>query len=163
MSQSIQLNLENAIARILSSVSNVNVYTANRVGGRLFPYITVQASINSQLLGNYTGVYDLNVLVNYSDTAAKITQEDFDSKYCDIFNAFYEQTPTLIVKIQNVIYNTKVFMARIVSQTPSIRTDKDAWQRGLTLNVFATPSELDDGLRCLDFGQERNSMYVALI
>jgi len=138
MSQSIQLNLENAIVRTLSSVSNVNVYTANRVGGRLFPYITIQASINSQLLGNYTGVYDLNVLVNYSDTAAKITQEDFDSKYCDIFNAFYEQTPTLVVKIQNAISSTKVFMARIVSQTPSIRTDKDAWQRGLTLNVFAT-------------------------
>jgi len=139
MSQSIQLNLENAIASILSSVSNVNVYTANRVGARLYPFVTIQASINSQLLGNYTGVYDLNVLVNYSDTADKITQEDFDSKYCDVFNAFYEQTPTLVAKIQNVIANTKVFMARIVSQTPSIRTDKDAWQRGLTLNVYATP------------------------
>ena len=57
----------------------------------------------------------------------------------DIFNAFYEQTPTLVVKIQNAISSTKVFMARIVSQTPSIRTDKDAWIRGLTLNVFATP------------------------
>ena len=139
MSQSIQLNLENAIASILSSVSNVNVYTANRVGARLYPFVTIQASINSQLLGNYTGVYDLNVMVNYSDTADKISQEDFDSKYCDVFNAFYEQTPTLVVKIQNVIANTKVFMARIVSQTPSIRTDKDAWQRGLTLNIYATP------------------------
>jgi hypothetical protein len=139
MSQSIQLNLENAIASILSGVSNVNVYTANRVGARLYPFVTIQASINSQLLGNYTGVYDLNVGVNYSDTADKITQEDFDLKYCDIFNSFYEQTPTLVVKIQNVISSTKVFMARIVSQTPSIRTDKDAWQRGLTLNVYATP------------------------
>jgi hypothetical protein len=163
MNQSTQLNLENAIAKILFSVSNVNVYTANRVGGRLFPYITIQASINSQLLGNYTGVYDLNVLVNYSDTADKITQEDFDSKYCDIFNAFYEQAPSLVIKIQNVISNTKVFMARIVSQTPSIRTDKDAWQRGLTLNIFATPSELDDGLRSLRFFEEQNSMYVAII
>jgi len=139
MSQSIQLNLENAVASILSSVSNVNVYTANRVGARLYPFVTIQASINSQLLGNYTGVYDLNVMVNYSDTADKISQEDFDSKYCDVFNAFYEQTPTLVVKIQNLIANTKVFMARIVSQTPSIRTDKDAWQRGLTLNIYATP------------------------
>jgi hypothetical protein len=139
MSQSIQLNLENAIASILSGVSNVNVYTANRVGARLYPFVTIQASINSQLLGNYTGVYDLNVGVNYSDTADKITQEDFDLKYCDIFNSFYEQTPTLVVKIQNVISSTKVFMARIVIQTPSVRTDKDAWQRGLTLNVYATP------------------------
>jgi len=163
MSQSIQFNLENAIASILSSISNVNVYTANRIGGRFFPYITIQASINSQLLGNYTGVYDLNVLVNYSDTADKIAQEDFDLKYCDIFNAFYEQTPTLVVKIQNVISNTKVFMARIVSQTPSIRTDKDAWQRGLTLNVFATPSETDVGLRSLNFFERENSMYVAVI
>ena len=163
MSQSTQHETEEAIARLLGSVSGVNVYTANRVGKRLFPYVTIQASINTQLLGNYTGVYDLNVAVNYSDTAAKVSQEDFDSKYCEIFEAFYEETPSLATKIQNRILNTKVYMARIVSQTPSIRSDKDAWQRGLTLNIFATPEATADGLRDYDFSEALNSFYIATI
>lgn len=163
MSQSIQYEVEDSVARLLAGVSGLNVYTSNRTGRRLFPYATIQASINTQLLGNYTGVYDLNVAVNYSDTAAKISQEDFDSQYCAIFEAFYEETPTLTFKIQDKILNTKVYMARILSQSPTIRTDKRAWQRGLTLNVFATPDALSDGLREYDFSEALNSFYLGTI
>lgn len=163
MSQSCQYEVEDAIADLLASVSGLNVYTTNRTGRRLFPYATISASINAQLLGNYTGVYDLSVAVNYSDTSAKISQEDFDAKYCQIFEAFYEETPTLAFKIQDKILNTKVYMARILSQSPTIRTDKRAWQRGLTINVFATLDELSDGLREYDFSDALNSFYIGTI
>jgi hypothetical protein len=163
MSQSCQYEVEDAVADLLTGISGLNVYTTNRTGRRLFPYATISASLNSQLLGNYTGVYDLNVAVNYSDTAAKISQEDFDSQYCQIFEAFYEETPTLAYKIQDKILNTKVYMARILSQSPTIRTNKRAWQRGLTLNVIATPSELSDGLRDYDFSDALNSFYLGTI
>jgi hypothetical protein len=163
MSQSCQYEVEDAIADLLASVSGLNVYTTNRTGRRLFPYVTISASINTQLLGNYTGVYDLNVAVNYSDTAAKVSQEDFDSEYCSIFEAFYSEAPTLATKIQDNVTNTKIYMARIVSQSPTIRTDKRAWQRGLTLNLFATPSETSDGLRDYDFSEALNSFYIATI
>lgn len=161
MSQSIQYNLENAIASLLAGVSGVNVYTANRIGKRLMPYVTIQASINGQLLGNFTGVYDLNVAVNYSDTAAKITQDEFDQAYCQIFDSLYEESPTLATKIQDDILDTKIYMARIVSQTPSIRSERDAWVRGLTINVYATPDEASDGLRDYDFSEALNSFYIA--
>lgn len=163
MSQSCQFELEDAIADLLSAISGLNIYTTNRTGRRLFPYVTISASINGQLLGNYTGVYDLNVAVNYSDTAVKISQEDFDSEYCQIFEAFYEETPSLALKIQDKITNTKIYMARILTQTPSIRTDKRAWQRGLILNVFASPSEFSDGLREYDFSDSLNSFYLGTI
>ena len=163
MSQSCQYEVEDAVANLLTGISGLNVYTTNRTGRRLFPYATISASLNSQLLGNYTGVYDLNVAVNYSDTAAKISQEDFDSQYCQIFEAFYEETPTLAYKIQDKILNTKIYMARILSQSPTIRTNKRAWQRGLTLNVIATPSELSDGLRDYDFSDALNSFYLGTI
>lgn len=163
MSQSTQYNVEDAVADLLSGISGLNVYTTNRTGKRLFPYATVQCSINNQLLGPYTGVYDLNVSVNYSDTAAKISQEAFDSAYCQIFEAFYEENPTLAYKIQNEVLDTKIYMARIASQTPTIRTDKRAWQRGLVLNVFATPNELSDGLRDYDFSEALNSFYLGTI
>lgn len=163
MSQSIQYNIEDAIAGLLASVSGLNIYKSNRIGKRLFPYATIQCSINGQLLGPYTGVYDLNVSINYSDTAAKITQDHFDETYCQIFDSLYEETPTLAYKIQNEILNTKIYMARIVSQSPTIRADKDAWQRGLTINIFATPDELSDGLRDYDFSEALNSFYIGTI
>jgi hypothetical protein len=163
MNQSTPFEVEDALARLIEDYSGLNVYTTNRTGKRLFPYATISASINTQLLGNYTGVYDLSVAINYSDTSTKITQEDFDSEYCQIFESLYEETPTLAAKIQNRIINTKVYMARIVSQAPTIRTDKRAWQRGLTLNIFATPDELSDGLRDYDFSESLNSFYIATI
>ena len=163
MNQSVQINIEDAIENLLANVPNLNTYKTNRVGAKLFPFATISASVGGQLLGNYTGVYEVAVTIDYSDTAAKISQEDFDNTYCQIFEALYEETPPLFTKIQNNIVDTKVYTARITGQTPTIRTAKRAWQRGLKMSLICTPSELDDGLRFLDFSEERNSMYVAVI
>jgi len=163
MNQSVQINIEDAIENLLAYVPNLNTYKTNRVGAKLFPFATISASVGGQLLGNYTGVYEVAVTIDYSDTAAKISQEDFDNTYCQIFEAFYEETPPLFTKIQNNILDTKVYTARITGQTPTIRTAKRAWQRGLKMSLICTPSELDDGLRFLDFSEGRNSMYVGLI
>ena len=163
MNQSVQINIEDAIEGLLANVPNLNTYKTNRVGAKLFPFATISASVGGQLLGNYTGVYEVAVTIDYSDTAAKISQEAFDAEYCSIFEAFYSETPPLFTKIQNNIVDTKVYTARITGQTPTIRTAKRAWQRGLKMSLICTPSELDDGLRYLDFSEERNSMYVAVI
>jgi hypothetical protein len=163
MNQSVLINIEDAVAQLLAPISGLNVFTTNRIGKKLFPTAVVSASMSGQLLGNYTGVYEVSVSVDYCDTAAKISQEDFDAEYCSIFEAFYSETQPLFTKIQNNILDTKVYTARITSQTPTIKTAKRAWQRGLRISVICTPSELDDGLRFLDFSEERNSMYVGLI
>lgn len=163
MTNSVQINVEDALDNLLANIPNLNVYKANRVGAKLFPFATISASVGGQILGNYTGVYEVDVTINYSDTAAKISQEDFDAEYCLIFEAFYSETPPLFTKIQNNIVDTKVYTARITSQTPTIRTDKRAWQRGLSMSLICTPSELDDGLRSLNFFEKQNSMYVAVI
>jgi hypothetical protein len=163
MNQSVQINIEDAIENLLANVPNLNTYKTNRVGAKPFPFATISASVGGQLLGNYTGVYEVAVTIDYSDTAAKTSQEAFDAEYCSIFEAFYSETPPLFTKIQNNIVDTKVYTARITGQTPTIRTAKRAWQRGLKMSLICTPSELDDGLRFLDFSEERNSMYVAVI
>ena len=163
MSNTVQINVENALATLLSSVSGLNVYKTNRVGAKLFPSATISASVGGQVLGNYTGVYDVAITIDYSDTAAKISQADFDAEYCSIFEAFYSETPPLFTKIQNNILDTKVYTARITGQTPTIRTAKRAWQRGLKISLICTPSEKEDGLRSLSFYQKQNSMYVAVI
>jgi hypothetical protein len=139
MSQSTQLRVEDAVFSLLSGISGLNVYTTNCIGARLFPFVTISASTNTQLVVTYSGVYDLNVSVNYSDTSAKVTQSAFDSAYCSIFEGFYSESPTLTTKLQNEVVETKIYMARITAQSPTINANKRAWQRGLTLNVYATP------------------------
>jgi hypothetical protein len=163
MNNSVQINVEDALENLLANIPNLNVYKTNRVGAKLFPFATISASVGGQLLGNYTGVYEVSVSVDYSDTAAKISQENFDAEYCSIFEAFYSETQPLFTKIQSKISDTKVYTARITSQTPTIKTAKRAWQRGLRISLICTPSELDDGLRFLDFSEQRNSMYVGVI
>lgn len=151
------------MAGLLGGISGLHVYTTNRTGNRLFPYVTVSASINQQVLGNYTGVYDLSVAVNYSDTAVKATQEEFDAEYCSIFEAFYSETPTLKDKLENEIVSGTIYMARITGQTPTIRTDKRAWQRGLIISCIATPVGVSTYIASLDFSEHRNSQYIGAI
>jgi hypothetical protein len=100
MNQSVQINIEDAIGELLAGVAGLNICKTNKTGKKLFPYATISASVGGQLLGNYTGVFEVDVSVDYSDTAAKISQEDFDNTYCQIFEAFYEETPPLFTKIQ---------------------------------------------------------------
>lgn len=164
MSQTISYRVEDAVAELLNAVTGLNVYTSNRTGGRLFPYVTVKADVGNQMLGNYTGVYDMQVSINYSDTAAKVSQEDFDSEYCNIFESFYSETPTLASKLNAVATSSTIYMARIMSQSPTIRTPKRAWQRGLMMNVYATPSGVSPTyVASLDFSDHRNSQYIPVI
>jgi len=139
MSNSVQINVEDAIAILLSGVSGLNIYKTNRIGAKLFPSATISASVTGQVLGNYTGVYEVNVSIDYSDTSAKKTQANFDAEYCSNFESFYSQTTPLFTKIQNNITDTKVYTARITGQTPTIKTAKRAWQRGLRISIICTP------------------------
>ena len=164
MSQSVIYGVENAVGGLLVSVSGLNVYESTRTGAKLFPYATIKGEVQSQLLGNYTGVYEISVDVQYSDTSAKIAQEDFDSTYCSIFEAFYSSTPSLTEKLNDESTSINFYMARIISQNPTIRNKQRAWQRGLTLSIYATPSaESPVYLASLDFSDHRNSMYVPVI
>ena len=167
MSQSIQFQLEDGIAALLTGISGLNVYTTNRTGKRLFPYVTISASISEQMLGNYTGVYDLAVAVNYSDTAAKATQEEFDAEYCNIFEQFYSETPTLASKIDaQIAAPAVIYAAQITGQSPTIRTAKRAWQRGLTMRVIASPVQAPEPaayIAALQFNDHRNSQYLGAI
>jgi hypothetical protein len=119
------------------------------------------------VLGNYSGVYDLSVAVNYSDTAAKTTQEAFDQEYCEIFEAFYSETPTLRAKIDaQIAAPAVIYMAQITGQTPTIRTTSRAWQRGLTMRIMASPVQSPQAaayVAALQFNDHRNSQYIGAI
>jgi hypothetical protein len=158
-----QFKIEDALASLLTPIPGLNVCIANRGGLRLFPYATIKASIGSQQIIPYSGVFEISVELNYSDSATRTTQAIFDDNYYNIFYALYSNNNTLVTKVQDNVTDLKVFMGRITSQSPSIRTDKRAWQRGLTLSFIVTPDANADGLRDYDFSEALNSFYLATI
>ena len=158
-----QFKIEDALASLLTPVSGLNVYTTNRTGLRLFPYASINASIGSQQIVPYSGVFEISVELNYSDSTARTTQSIFDDTYYSIFSALYSDNNTLVTKVQDNVTDLKIFMGRITSQSPSIRANKRAWQRGLTLSFVVTPDANADGLRDYDFSEALNSFYLATI
>jgi len=158
-----QFKVEDALASLLTPVSGLNVYTTNRTGLRLFPYASINASIGSQQIVPYSGVFEISVELNYSDSTARTTQSIFDDTYYSIFSTLYSNNDTLLAKVQDKVTDLKIFMGRITSQSPSIRASKRAWQRSLTLSFIVTPDPTADGTRNYDFSDFLNSFYLASI
>ena len=155
--------LEQSIASLFSTVTGVNVYTTTRTGARLFPYIAISATPIGQLVTPYSGVYNMQVAVDYSDSSAKVSSSTFDSTYLDIFACLYGTGQSLQFEIQDNSIDLKVYMARISSQTPTIQIAKRAWKKGLVISAIVTPDPTGDGARELDFSDYLNSQYLAVI
>lgn len=158
-----QFIVEDALAGLLTPITGLNVYVSNRRGARFFPYVTIRAQIGSQLIVPASGVFEIPVELSYSDSTARTSQAAFETNYYNIFQTLYDPTPTLALKIQDKSENIKIFMARIVNQTPTIRTDKKSWVRELNLSVICTPADKPDGLRDYDFSEALNSFYIGTI
>jgi hypothetical protein len=163
MPNSPDYQLEQSIASLFTTVTGVNVYTTTRTGAKLFPYIAISARPVRQLVTPYSGVYDMQVSVDYSDTSAKVSFSTFDSTYLDIFACLYGTGESLQFEIQDNSTDLKVYMARISSQTPTIEVGKRAWKRGLVISAIVTPDPTGDGGRELDFSDYLNSQYLAVI
>jgi hypothetical protein len=155
--------LEQSIASLFTTVTGVNVYTTTRTGARLFPYIAISARPIGQLVTPYSGVYNMQVAVDYSNSSAKVSFSTFDSTYLDIFACLYGTGQSLQFEIQDNSTDLKVYMARISSQTPTIEVGKRAWRRGLVISAIVTPDPTGDGVSELDFSDYLNSQYLAVI
>lgn len=158
-----QFILEDALAGLLTPITGLNVYVSNRRGARFFPYVTIKAQIGSQLIVPKSGVFEIPVELSYSDSAVRTDQATFEANYFEIFAALYEESATLISRIEAETDKLKVYMARITGQNPTIRTDKRAWVRGLNLSVIGTRLYPAEYIAALQFNDYRNSQYIGAI
>lgn len=164
MSQSPDYQLEHAVSSLINDFTNINVYGTNRTGAKLFPYVTISAKPVRQLVTPYSGVFQMDVSVDYSDSSVTTSKEDFDAEYLNIFSHLYDESTTLVAQITSHSIDLKTYMARISSQTPTIQIAKRAWKRGLVITAICTPSTTSPtSLRSLDFSDYLNSQYLALI
>lgn len=161
--QSVEYQFEQAISEIFSDISDLNVYTTNRTGYRLFPYVTISARITRQLITPYSGVYEIDATLNYSNSCSRVSDTQFDEKYLEIFSGLYSPDQTLVEKILKNTTDLKVYMARIFEQIPTTIVNKRAWVRGIKIRAIVTPDELSDGFRAYIFSDFLNSFYLATI
>jgi len=162
-----EYELEQAIYGILSDINNdvtttpaISIYTQNRIGAKVSPYITISAKTQRQLIQPYSGVYEMEVTVEV--VMRTFNASIIDEVYQYVLALLYDEATTLVYKIESNSTNLKTYMARVTSQTPSIKTNR-GHKQSLVITAIVTPYALGDGIRFLDFSNYLNSQYLALV
>lgn len=162
-----EYELEQAIYGILEDINDgvttspvISLYTQNRIGAKVSPYITISAKTQKQLVQPYSGVYEMEVTIEVVIRTFNVAL--IDEVYQYVVSLLYDEATTLVQKIQLNSTNLKTYMARITSQAPSIKTNR-GHKQSLVITAIVTPSAIGDGLRFLDFSNYLNSQYLALV
>jgi hypothetical protein len=132
---SIERQLEESIATALAGVSGVNIYKSDTEGARLLPSLVIQASIGSEEIIPYSGVFRCPATIIYATRADTTTRAIFDSKFQDILQVMY-QSPSLASVLTTS--NLKVFLANVTSESPEIRSENRTWSKSLSLDISCT-------------------------
>jgi len=132
---SIERQLEESIATALAGVSGVNIYKSDTEGARLLPSLVIQASIGSEEIIPYSGVFRCPATIIYATRADTTTRTIFDSKFQDILQVMY-QSPSLASVLTTS--TLKVFLANVTSESPEIKSENRTWSKSLSLDISCT-------------------------
>jgi phospholipid N-methyltransferase len=100
------------------------------------PNIVVQATIGSEELGPFTGVFKTPATLTYTARADTTSRTDFDAKFYDILEQLY-RSPDLASYITTAT-NITCYLAKITSEGNSVVGNNRTWNRSITLDVMAT-------------------------
>jgi hypothetical protein len=134
MSVGIERQLEDSLASAIS-VAGVNIYKSDYDGERLLPSLVVQASIGSEELVPFSGVFKCPALLTYSARADTTDRTGLDSKWYSILQTFY-QDPS----IESILTTAtlEVFQCKVMNESPGIITDRRIWVKTTTLDITCT-------------------------
>lgn len=139
MTTSIERDVENSLVTALTSasVTGVNLYTSERGSPRLLPYVSVVASILSEELAPYTGIFSLNVTISYTARADITSSADFDNKFFEIQQALYTD-PNLASQMTTASTNLEFYIADIARIGQRISSATRTWSKDITMAIKAT-------------------------
>ncbi len=129
---SIERQIENGLASALAGVSGLNIFKSDTEGLRLLPSLTIQCAIGSEELVPNSGVFRCPVTIVYSTRADTTTRADFDAKYQEILQVFY-QDPNLASVLTTA--TLKVFLANVTSESPEVIAANRTWAKTLSLDI----------------------------
>jgi len=133
---SIEREVEKGLLNAVSGVTGVNPYTSERGNPRLLPSLVAQAQIGSELLGPFTGVFNVPATLTYTARADSISRTAFDAKFQSIVAELY-RSPDLPSYMNNVTSVT-IYQAKMTSESPEIIARNRTWAKAVTLDINAT-------------------------
>jgi hypothetical protein len=142
MTSSIERDVENAIAQALTTagVTGVNIYTSERTSGRLLPFVSIVASIKSEEIAPFTGVFDLNCTITYVARADTISDQAYDQKFASIQQAFYTN-PNLASQMTSAQNDLEFYIADITRVGQRIISTSRTWARDVFMDVKVTAKQ----------------------
>jgi len=133
---SIEREVENALLNVVSGVTGVNFYTSERGTARTMPSVTVQASIGSEELSPFSGVFKTPASIIYVARADTTARADFDSKFYSILEQLYRSPDLASYLTSNS--NITFYVAKVTDDSPSVIGQNRTWSRAMTLDIMAT-------------------------
>ena len=86
---SIEREVEKGLLNAVSGVTGVNPYTSERGSPRTLPSLVAQAQIGGELLGPFTGLFNVPATITYTARADGNTRQAFDQKFQSIVAELY--------------------------------------------------------------------------
>ena len=136
---SIEREVEKGLLNAVSGVTGINPYTSERGSARLLPSLVAQASLSSEELGPFTGVFRASATLTYTARADSTSRQAFDSKFQDIMNELY-RSPSLPEYMTNATSLT-VYLANVGNESPDIISQNRTWAKTISLDISATAKQ----------------------
>jgi hypothetical protein len=139
MTTSIERDVENAIATALTTagVTGVNIYTSERISGRLLPFVSIVAQIDSEEIAPFTGVFDLTATISYVARADTLTNQAYDAVFAGIQQAFYTD-PNIASQMTTASGNLEFYIADITRIGQRIVAPSRTWAKDIIMDIKVT-------------------------
>lgn len=139
MIASIERDVENSIATAITTagVTGFDIYTSERTGGRILPFVSIVARINSEEVAPFTGIFDLTATISYVARADTSNNEDYDSKFFEIQQAFYTD-PNLASQMTTASADLEFYIADIRNIGQRIVAPTRTWAKDINMDIKAT-------------------------
>ena len=133
---SIEREVENALLNTISAVTGVNFYTSERGTARTLPNVVAKASIGSEQLGPFTGVFSTPASLVFTTRADSNSRAEFDSKFQSIVAQLYRSPDLASYMTSNS--NITCFVANVTAESLSVVASNRTWINEITLDITAT-------------------------
>ena len=133
---SIEREVENALLNAISAVTGVNFYTSERGTARTLPNVVAKASIGSEQLGPFTGLFKTPTSLIYTARADTISRTEFDAKFQSIMAQLYRSPNLASYMTSNS--NITCYVANVTAESPSVIATNRTWNSEITLDITAT-------------------------
>lgn len=139
MTTSIEREVENSLATALTTagVTGVNIYTSERIGGRLLPFVSIVAKINSEEVAPFTGIFDLTATISYVARADTSSNQGYDTDFFEIQQAFYTD-PNLASQMTTASTDLEFYIADIRNIGQRIVAPTRTWAKDINMDIKVT-------------------------